>query len=444
MNLSQSERDNLFEALLDGYRNYDKLKIMVRLKLGEDIARLSKEADTEIVILNLIEWAESENRVLDLVWGANEKNSGNPQIKDITYQLFGITKKQWKELCQLLSKISPGFLEIACQQSFKSEITEVEPRLIELKKFNNFDNIQPILKDNLIKKREQSSRDIPIILEFVDSLSRIKDISSAIRNDLKEWVSEVANQLNIKLETTVVSNLIDSAEARINLERLIVEPYEHNPDNRELKNFYETAFENFKQRAILDYDVTPKDFGPNIDWRGKTDEIELQRFFKKQPDWYDVGFLQRIIEQAKSVCRVDVPSLDITGTGVLIASKYVLTNYHVLKLNDKDNPELNAKNVHLNFGCFSLNDGRETKSKPFFLDSENPIIAFSPVEELDYILLQLEETFTQALNSDDATIKPAQWETNIRVSEADSINILQHPNGESMKLSIISNPVNCT
>ncbi|WP_202220571.1 effector-associated domain EAD1-containing protein [Okeania sp. KiyG1] len=235
---------------------------------------------------------------------------------------------------------------------------------------------------------------------------------------------------------TVVFNLIDSAEARGKLERLILGAYEQNPDNPELKKFYETVFKNFKQRKIVDSDVTPKDFGPNIDWRSKTDEIELQRFFKKQPDWYDVGFLQRIIEQAKSVCRVDLPSLNITATGVLIASKYVLTNYHVLKLNDKDNPELNTKNVRLNFGCFSLNDGRETQSKSFLLDSENPIIASSPVAELDYILLQLEEAFIQTLNSDDTTIKPAQWETNISLSETDSINILQHPNGESMKLSI--------
>ncbi|NES72850.1 MAG: trypsin-like peptidase domain-containing protein [Okeania sp. SIO2D1] len=231
---------------------------------------------------------------------------------------------------------------------------------------------------------------------------------------------------------TVIFNLIESVEARGKLERLIVGAYEQNPDNPELKKFYETVFKNFKQRKIVDSDVTSKDFGPNIDWRGKTEEIELQRFFKKQPNWYDVGFLQRIIEQAKSVCRVDLPTLNITATGVLIASKYVLTNYHVLTPNDKNNPELNAKNVRLNFVFFSLNDGRETQSKSFFLNSENPIIASSPVAELDYVLLQLEETFTQAFNSDDRTIKPAQWEANISPSEADSINILQHPNGESM------------
>ena len=50
--------------------------------------------------------------------------------------------------------------------------------------------------------------------------------------------------------------------------------------------------------------------------------------------------------------------------------------------------------------------------------------------------MQLQETFTQILDSEDIRIKPAQWKPNISLSEADSINILQHPNGESMKLSI--------
>lgn len=236
---------------------------------------------------------------------------------------------------------------------------------------------------------------------------------------------------------TVVFSLIDSAEARGKLQPLIIGAYEQNPDNQKLKKIFQTISRDFQQRAILDSDFTPiRNFGPDIYWHGKTHEIELQGLLKKQPDWYDVGFLQTIIEQAKSVCRVDLPNLNITATGVLITSRYVLTNYHVLQLDNNNNLELNAKNIRLNFGCFSLNDSGETTSQSFLLDSEKPIIAFSPVEELDYILLQLEETFSQALDSQEFRIKPAQWQPHISLSEADSINILQHPNGESMKLSI--------
>ena len=236
---------------------------------------------------------------------------------------------------------------------------------------------------------------------------------------------------------TVVFNLIDSAEARGKLERLIVGAYEQNSDNPELKIFYENVFKSFKQRAILDSDmITARDFGPNINWQGLTEEIELQSFFKKQPDWYDVGFLQRIIEQAKSVCRVDLPTLNVTATGVLIAPKYLLTNYHVLKVKGHDNLEANAQNIQLNFGCFSLDDENETASKSFRLNSQVPILASSPIEKLDYVLLQVEESLAQALNQEDTKIKPAKLDVNVTLSESDGINILQHPSGESMKLSI--------
>ncbi|MCZ2207665.1 effector-associated domain EAD1-containing protein [Cylindrospermopsis raciborskii] len=267
---------------------------------------------------------------------------------------------------------------------------------------------------------------------LLDAYRDYDSLRIMVRLKLGETLERFAGRGDLE---TVVFNLIDSAERRGKLQSLIVGAYEKNPDNPELKRFYKTVFTDFKQRAILDSDtVQSKDFGPDIDWRGKTDEIELERF-KNQLDWYDVGFLQRIIEQAKSVCRVDLPDLNITATGVLVAKKYVLTNYHVLKSNDNDDLQVNAKNIRLNFGCFGLDNGQETSSKSFRLNSQKPILAFSPVKELDYVLLQLEDAFTQVLNSEDGLIKPAQH-SSIALCESDGINILQHPNGESMKLSI--------
>ena len=76
MKLSESEINDLFEALQDGYRSYDQFKIMVKLKLGKNLADIVQATSLENVILELIEWAESHNRILDLVWGANEKNRG--------------------------------------------------------------------------------------------------------------------------------------------------------------------------------------------------------------------------------------------------------------------------------------------------------------------------------------------------------------------------------
>ena len=108
MKLSRSEINVLFKALQDGYRNYDELKIMVRLKLGKNLTNIVQpDKKIDIVILELIEWAESKDKLLDLVWGANERNPDNDQIKKVSYRLFGITQAQWEKLCELFCEINP-------------------------------------------------------------------------------------------------------------------------------------------------------------------------------------------------------------------------------------------------------------------------------------------------------------------------------------------------
>ena len=113
MKLSKSEIKDLFEALQDGYRSYDDLRIMVKLNLNQNLTNIVLERNIEIVILELIEWAESEYKLLDLVWGANNRNPDNLQIRNITYKLFYITQAQWEKLYKLLSQIPPTYLDLA-------------------------------------------------------------------------------------------------------------------------------------------------------------------------------------------------------------------------------------------------------------------------------------------------------------------------------------------
>ncbi|NJM17551.1 MAG: trypsin-like peptidase domain-containing protein [Richelia sp. RM2_1_2] len=227
----------------------------------------------------------------------------------------------------------------------------------------------------------------------------------------------------------VVFDLIDWAEAEGKLELLIIGAYEENSGNPKLKAFYETLFQT---RFITHPIITAKDVGPDINWLGSTiEEIQLQSFWQPQPDWYDVGFLKRAIAQAGSVCRLEIPTQNIKATGVLIAPRLVLTNYHVLKLHESDDIQANALNAILHFGCFTAEDGMETEGQSFSLDKEKPILHFSPTQKLDYVLLQLDSNILGAKE-----VKPAQWQTNNSLIAKQGINLLQHPSGDSMKLSI--------
>ncbi|MGK7954658.1 MAG: effector-associated domain EAD1-containing protein [Crocosphaera sp.] len=236
LSLSGSERENLMEAMLEAYPDYDSLEIMVDVKLEKSLARICKPANQETVIFKLIKWAEKENQLLELIWGAYDKNSESSKLQNITYKLCCITQEQWSNLCQSLSRaflqrqlgngetrINRDFLDLleaACQESFTAEIVEIDDRLVDLKNLDKFEEIETILKDSLIKKQQQSSRNIPSILEFADCLSKMSGKAiSIVRDELKSWVSDVAEQLKIKLETKEITSLLTSVKTQI------IQPY---------------------------------------------------------------------------------------------------------------------------------------------------------------------------------------------------------------------------
>ncbi len=228
------------------------------------------------------------------------------------------------------------------------------------------------------------------------------DLEMMVSFKLEENLDAIAGGGN---RTQVTFNLIKWAEARGKLGRLIFAAYETNPGNQELRDFYQSTIQ---QKFILNaasVDFTTTDIGPAIEWQGPTEELQLQSLFKAEPDFWDVSFFKRAIERAASVCRLEIPSQKIQGTGVLIADRLVLTNYHVLKLDENSDMQTNALNAVLRFGYFTSDSGNQTEGHVFKLDRQNPILHFSPTEKLDYVLLQVESGILQAKD-----IQPARWD----------------------------------
>ena len=257
------------------------------------------------------------------------------------------------------------------------------------------------------------------------------DMAAMVQFELEENLNAIAGGGNLN---HLVFNLVTRwAIPRGKIYRLIIGAYETNPDNPELKEFYQSVV---SKRFIVDTTPTIRDFGPDIDWKGETNEIQLQSWLKPEPDYLDVGFLKRAIEQSASVCRIEIPSRNIMGTGVLITPNKLLTNYHVLQPSEEDNIQSNALNAILKFGCFTSDNDITTQSKSFQLDRVKPILKFSKIENLDYILLQVESKITQ-----EKDIKPARWDIYNLPQERMGLNVLQHPEGDSMKLSISQNGV---
>jgi len=174
-------------------------------------------------------------------------------------------------------------------------------------------------------------------------------------------------------------------------------------------------------------------YGPTIDWLGPASDVELQGFFRPEPPWLDVGFLKRAMRRAASVCRVELGAK--SGTGFLVAPTLVLTNFHVLKEKADEDLQSSANKTLLRFGAFSLAKGDDEETGRSFKLAGEKIVAQSPIPELDFVLLRVEDKILK-----EESIQPAPLEQGVPASKS-ALNILHHPGGDVMKLSLSGNGI---
>lgn len=173
--------------------------------------------------------------------------------------------------------------------------------------------------------------------------------------------------------------------------------------------------------------------GPEVVWRGPSDPVELEGWFRPEPDLLDVGFLIRAINKAASICRVEIQKV-FRGTAFLIDPNLVLTNYHVLGMTDEEVVSATSQTV-LRFGVFTSPAGTASVGHEVKLHADKPLVAFSSEKVHDFALLRASD---QIYGLKD--IAPSTFTTN-QPGLRSGLNILQHPEGSTMKLAISSNGV---
>lgn len=209
--LSGQEKEKLTKAILDAYRDKGSLKMMLSFKLDKNLDEIAGEDNLQLVVFNLIEWAESQGKLKKLIEGACESNSGNKNLQGIRQKFFPrlsdsmnlqhrasiISLQQWKDLCLIIAEINLFILKKVCRITLEnhSKFQDVLgncPELIEPENLGIFKTI-------FLDKYPKNDRDIPTIIEFAERLTKEREISTNVREQLNLWVKAVAKELNIKL-----------------------------------------------------------------------------------------------------------------------------------------------------------------------------------------------------------------------------------------------------
>jgi hypothetical protein len=174
----------------------------------------------------------------------------------------------------------------------------------------------------------------------------------------------------------------------------------------------------------------PEKVGPEIDWQGPTDAVELQSWLGPEPVDFSLEFLQGAVRSARSVCRIELTRSGRTGSGVLIAPGLVLTNHHVIfgENGPEDAAEALAAECTVCFSGLAGTGGSESEASGPLDTGNQPIVAHS--RALDYALLRLSPELGAAQGPEPAPLAARA------PGEKDGVNLLHHPRGEAMRVSM--------
>ena len=177
---------------------------------------------------------------------------------------------------------------------------------------------------------------------------------------------------------------------------------------------------------------------------------EAMANFSTTEDLPELNILERIIEQdelmgisflltgakiSRSIGRVvilnEFGSLAGFGTGFMVSPRLLLTNNHVL-----ENPETASRSL-IQFNYFETAPGTTTIPNEF---SFEPSVFFETDRELDFTLVAV-----NPINSNGIAVTDFGWNPLIKESGkavvGERVNIIQHPSGEPMQLSLRQNQI---
>lgn len=243
----------------------------------------------------------------------------------------------------------------------------------------------------------------------------------------------------------IVTDILVDARARNWLHKLIIAARQANPEHPGLLEF--------AQEFGLATRISTID---NAALAGPATGPQLERTIKKANPFLDVvEFRTRLGQMEGRVCKIELPG-DGSGTGFLVNTDVIITNYHVMEEVIKGT--VNASDVIVRFDYKRLAKGNVGDGTVYTLaqdwrihdspysnaDLDDPPTGGQEVDHLDYSLFRLStaaatEPIGGAANADPNASPRGFIEKPTAAHDflkSPALFILQHPDGEPLKLAI--------
>jgi V8-like Glu-specific endopeptidase len=184
-------------------------------------------------------------------------------------------------------------------------------------------------------------------------------------------------------------------------------------------------------------------FEPHIE---ADEEQALERIINSEDNFLDLQLLNGALYCAAAVCRIEHPPGEALGTGVLVGPDLLLTNQHVL-----DSKDL-LEDALARFDYAVDEQGVAPPGRVFRFNKD--FYHASPSEEYDYALVRLQAaplaTLAPPPDAAEATMTTLARAGKHRgyltlaprfIKDKDRVNVIQHPNGQPLKVVMTQNYV---
>lgn len=138
-------KKELQKALISAFPTKADLKQLVDFKLGENLETIAGGVNLTEVVYSLIEWANAQGRLDDLVNSARSQNPGNTELKSFA-EKFGSWLSQTD---QKFSNFSPTSQETTEQQLSKHHHQKIYPQEERFIEFTNRETEKEVIKNYL-------------------------------------------------------------------------------------------------------------------------------------------------------------------------------------------------------------------------------------------------------------------------------------------------------
>ncbi len=199
--LDGEKRKRLRDAIVESYPDREDLRMMIDLELEKNLNAIAGGNNNEQIVFNLIQKANNEGWITELIGVLADERPQNQEIKAIKQELGIISRKEWKQLDSILSQIIDlNIITDVCRTTLVSikhnqDVFGNYPESINIKEVDQ-------LREIFLEKCPKNNLGKPTILEFVERLiEETNEIPKEISKKLNCWLKQIAKSLNIELPT---------------------------------------------------------------------------------------------------------------------------------------------------------------------------------------------------------------------------------------------------